>query len=37
MMNTEPQLTGQDIGEADGALTAVLEMALAASGRTRIE
>jgi DNA-binding MarR family transcriptional regulator len=30
-------LTGQDIGEAEGALTALLERTLAASGRTRTE
>src|SRR5919197_2170718 len=30
-------LTGQDIGEAEGALTALLERAIAASGRSRGE
>lgn len=30
-------LTGQDIGEAEGALTALLEGAIAPSGRTRAE
>lgn len=37
MVDTAPALTGQDIGEADGALTAVLEMALAPTGRSRTE
>lgn len=36
-MTNTPPLTGQHIGEADGALTAVLEDALAPSGRTRID
>ncbi|HEY7045770.1 MAG TPA: hypothetical protein VH373_01020 [Jatrophihabitantaceae bacterium] len=30
-------LTGQDIGEAEGALTALLERAIAPSGRSRAE
>jgi DNA-binding MarR family transcriptional regulator len=30
-------LTGQDIGEAEGAMTALLERALAPSGRSRAE
>jgi DNA-binding MarR family transcriptional regulator len=30
-------LTGQDIGEAEGALTALLESAIAPSGRSRVE
>ena len=30
-------LTGQDIGEAEGALTALLERSIAPSGRTRAE
>ena len=32
-----PTLTGQDIGEAEGALTALLEQALAGTGTTRNE
>ena len=30
-------LTGQDIGEAEGALTALLERAIAPSGRSRVD
>ncbi len=36
MADTAP-LTGQDIGEAEGALTALLERAIAPSGRSRAE
>lgn len=36
-MTNPPPLTGQDIGEADGSITAVLEHALAPSGRSRVE
>ena len=36
-MTDTAKLTGQDIGEAEGALTALLEHAIAASGRSRVE
>ena len=36
MTDTTP-LTGQDIGEAEGAVTALLERAIAPSGRSRAE
>lgn len=36
-MTDTPLLTGQDIGEAEGAMTALLEHAIAPTGRSRAE
>lgn len=36
-MTEQPTLTGQDIGEAEGAMTALLERAIAPEGRSRAE